>query len=199
MFNDKIIRALRTQDYDRQFITSGEPQVLRGGIRYRDHPLALERYQPTTLATGGFRSEYRQDHLNGGSLKSIGRSIGKAFKPIARGIKTVATDIVYPIVKKAVVDVGSKWATKKLGEYLLSEAPVAAETALMVAAGRQQYHPRLFNHSTTFLKKHIKQPKQLHKSDSRVRRGALIKKIMTSRGVKLGEASKIIKAEGLTY
>ena len=195
MFNDRIINTLRTQDYDRRFITSGEPDILRGGMRYRAHPLALERYAPTTLATGGFR----QDELNGGSIKSVGRALGKAFKPISRGIKTVATDIVYPIVKKAVVDVGSKWATKKLGEYLLSEAPAVAETALMVAAGRQQYHPRVLKHSLTYLNTHIKVPNKVPKSDSRVRRGALIKKIMVSRGVKLGEASKIIKVEGLKY
>jgi hypothetical protein len=198
MFDPEIIEILK-QANRRHRPTSGEPIMLKGGIRTRMHPLPAMDFQPDTLATGdemyspsprrlvgagkGLRDMSRVSGIEitrGGSLKSVGRSFKKGLKSVGKVVMPIAKDVGKTVIREAtpiVKDIASKYTRDQLAKFLTKEAlPVAEETApLLLAAGRRQV------------------------SDKMKRRAMLVKKIMREHGMSLPEASRYVKEQGMKY
>ena len=197
MFDPEIIEILK-QANRRHTPTSGEPIMLKGGLRTRMHPLPAMDFQPDSLATGydmyspsprrlvgagkGLRDMSRVSGIEitrGGSLKSVGRSLKKGLKSVGRVVMPIAKDVGKTVIREAtpiVKDIASKYTRDQLAKFLTKEAlPIAEESApLLLASGRQV-------------------------SDKMKRRAMLVKKMMREHSMSLPEASRYIKEQGIKY
>lgn len=199
MFDDRIIEILK-ENNRRMTPVSGEPLMLRGGVRSRARPLPEMIFQPDTLATGeemfmpepaprrvrggaGMRSHDTDlvdgiEINRGGSMKSVGKAFVKGMKKVGKVVAPIAKDIVVPVVKDFATKQGRKLLEQQLAKFAIQDAlPVAEEAApLLLAAGRKR------------------QP-----SDKMMRRAALVKQIMSKHRMSLPMASKYIKEHGIEY
>ena len=200
MFNPEIIEILKKSNRNRM-PSSGEPIMLKGGLRVRQHPLPAMDFSPDTLATGneiympsprrlvggskGMRDLERVSGIEttrGGSLKSVGKSLKKGLKSVGKVAVPILKNVGKTVIKEAtpvVKDIASKYTRDQLAKFLMKEAiPVAEEAApLLLAAGRK---PRMV-------------------SDKMKRRAALVRKIMKEHSMSLPEASKYIKENDMEY
>jgi hypothetical protein len=180
---------------------------LRGGKRYGLHPTPEMDFQPDDLYTGremydrvkphmmpaGVRPLREQGRMSGGmsrmvhpmeggSLKSFGRSVMRGLKKVGRTLepvgKYIGKDIIMPVVK----DFATKQGRKMLEQGLEKYGPMVAEGALM-AAGR----PRRKSSGGRMV------------GGRREARGTLIRQIMREQGCSLPEASRYIKEHGIEY
>lgn len=204
MFNKQILEVLKRNNREDKFNSYGEHFKMTGGIRYGLHPTPEMDFQPDNLYTGDEMYEDekpkmirggrliggRQDAYSGGSLKlkSIGKSfkkIGKALSPVAKGL---AKDVVIPVVK----DFATKQGRKLLEQQLAKYAIPAAETAVMVAAGRRRKSSCGGRISGGILVGGAG-------GDRRSARAMLVKQVMREHGCSLPEASRYIKENGIEY
>jgi len=204
MFDQHVIDIIKRNER-RSIPSSGEPYMMkshirplsmRGGIRYRPHPIPAMDFQPDTLATGDeiykpspSRRRYvggkgqrmvssdsgidLQGGMQGGSLKSFGRKFMKGLKSVGRVVSPVLKEVgkeALPILKDFAIKEG-----KNLLKQGLEEAP------MMLAAGRKRGYATPTGH------------------DKRTSRGLLIRKLMQQHGFSLAEASRYIKEKGLKY
>lgn len=200
MFDEHIIDIIKRNerkaiDSSRQpyMMKSGiRPLALRGGLRYRAHPVPRMDFEPDTLATGddiympspkrliGGKGQRVMGSpsgidMQGGSLKSFGRKFMKGLKSVGRVVTPVLKEVgkeVLPIVKDYAIKEG-----KKMLEKGLEEAPM-----MLAAAGRKRKgYAKPTGH------------------DRRESRGLLIRKLMQQHHFSLAEASRYIKEQGLKY
>lgn len=184
MFNKHILEVLKRNDRENKFDTYGSPTFLRGGIRYGLHPTPQMDFQPDNLYTGAEMYEDEKPRmvggrmvgLTGGKKSSIGKQIVKGLKKVGKAVAPV----VMPVVKDFATTQGRKLLEQQLAKYALP----AAETAVMVAAGRRkQSGGRLIGGA----------------SDKRSARAELVRKVMREQGCSLPEASRYIKESGMSY
>ena len=181
MFNSKILEVLKRNNRNDPFNSYGEHVKMTGGIRYGLHPTPEMDFQPDNLYTGRERYEDikprmmggRLEAYSGGSTKSIGKSLSRGLKKVGKVVVPIATDVGKNIVKNIATKQGQAYIEKQLAKYALP----AAETALMVAAGRRGSG----------------------RGDKRTARANMVRKIMNERGCSLPEASKYIKDKGIAY
>ena len=184
MFNSKILEVLKRNNRNDPFNSYGEHVTMTGGIRYGLHPTPEMDFQPDNLYTGreryedikprmvGGMSGGRLEAYRGGSTKSIGKSLSRGLKKVGKVVVPMATDVGKNIVKNIATKQGQAYIEKQLAKYALP----AAETALMVAAGRSRSG-----------------------GDKRTARAHLVRKIMQEHGCSLPEASKYIKDNDMSY
>jgi hypothetical protein len=201
MFDDHIIEILKSSDRNRKFIPSGEPIMLKGGLRYRAHPLPEMDFQPDTLAVGEdmYKPEPKirrirggQGHRlhdielangieiqRGGSMKSVGKALVKGLKKVGKVVAPIAKDVIVPVVKDFATKQGRKMLEQQLAKFAIQDAlPVAEEAApLLLAAGRKKRQP----------------------SDKMIRRAHLVKQVMSKLSCSLPMASKYIKDNQIEY
>lgn len=208
MFNKQILEVLKRNNREDKFNSYGEHVKMMGGIRYGLHPTPEMDFQPDTLWTGDEMYEEekprmrggrliggRQDAYSGGSLKSVGKSfkkIGKALAPVAKGI---AKDVVMPVVKDFATKQGRKFLEQQLAKYAIP----AAETAVMVAAGRRRKSCGGRISGGTLVGGGSDSSPEGRSANRRSARAMLVKKVMREHGCSLPEASKYIKENGIEY
>jgi hypothetical protein len=223
MFNESVLQRLKKAEREDKFNSYGEHAPMRtllGGIRYGAQPTPELQFEPDTLYTG--EEIYEQDikpkrvgrsrggrliggihdkvhhgylskELEGGSLKSFGRSLSRGFKKLGKDLapvgkalapvgKFIGKEVVAPVVKDFATKEGRKFLTKQLEKFAVQDVLPAAEEAapLMLAAGRRKTKPSLG-------------------SDKRSARAALVRQIMKQHGMSLPEASRYIKETGIPY
>lgn len=211
MFNKAILEVLKRNDRENKFDTYGSPimfstdinqhRELRGGKRYGLHPTPEMDFQPDDLYTGREMYDRVKPHMvagrmsggmsrmvhpmemEGGSLKSFGRSVMRGLKKVGRTLEPVAKyvgkDIVMPVVKDFATKQGRKMLEKGLEKY----GPMVAEGALL-AAGR----PRRKSSGGRMVG-----------GGRREARAALVRQVMREQGCSLPEASRYIKEHGIEY
>jgi hypothetical protein len=212
MFNKEVLRRLMHSERNDPFNSYGEhvpTRTLHGGIRYKAHPTPEMDFQPDTLFTGeemyedikpkrvasrggrlvgglGCR-EYGDmvSSLEGGSIKSIGKSLKKGLKQVGKVVAPIAKDVVMPVVKDFATKQGRKLLEQQLAKFAVKDVLPAAEEAapLLLAAGRKKSGGRMSGGAM----------------DKRSARAVLVKKIMREHGCSLPMASKYIKENGLQY
>lgn len=205
MFDQHILEVLKRNNRNDPFNSYGEHVKMTGGIRYGLHPTPEMDFQPDNLWTGpemyqehkprmvgGRLIGGRVDAYSGGSLKSIGKSfkkIGKALAPVAKGI---AKDVIIPVAKDFATKQGRKFLEQQLAKYAIP----AAETAVMVAAGRRKKSCGGRISGGALVGGALVGGKSC---DRRSDRAMMIRKIMREHGCSLPEASKYIKEHGIEY
>ena len=221
MFNDQVLQRLKKAERHDPFNSYGEHAPMRtllGGIRYGAHPTPELQFEPDNLYTGEEMYEdikpkrvgsrggrliggmdgrvhhgYLSKELEGGSLKSFGRSLSRGFKKLGKDLapvgkalapvgKFIGKEVVAPVVKDFATKEGRKFLAKQLEKFAVQDVLPAAEEAapLMLAAGRRKNKPSLG-------------------SDKRSARAALVRQIMRKHGMSLPEASRYIKETGIPY
>lgn len=231
MFNNQVLERLKKAQRDDVFNSYGEHVPMRtllGGIRYSPHPTPELSYEPDNLYTGdevyehikpkrvGSRGGrmiggmdgrvhhgYLSKELEGGSLKSFGRSLSRGFRKLGKDLapvgkalapvaKFVGKEVVAPVVKDLATKEGRKFLAKQLEKFAVQDAlPMAEEAApLMLAAGRRKSGGRMVGGA---------KKKPSLGSDKRSARAALVRKIMNQHGMSLPEASRYIKENGIPY
>jgi hypothetical protein len=236
MFNESVLQRLKKAHREDKFNSYGEHAPMRtllGGIRYGAHPTPEMDFQPDNLYTGEEMYEdikpkrvgrtrggrliggmdgkvhhgYLSKELEGGSLKSFGRSLSRGFKklnkdlaPVGKALapvgKFIGKEVVAPVVKDFATKEGRKFLAKQLEKFAVQDVlPVAEEAApLMLAAGRR----RKSNCSGCSGCEGGKRKPSLG-SDKRSARAALVRQIMKQHGMSLPEASRYIKENGISY
>jgi len=187
MFNRSILEVLKRNDRDNRFDSYGSPTFLKGGIRYGLHPTPQMDFQPDNLYTGDEMYDDIKPRMVGGRMvgltggkKSVGKSIVKGLKKVGKALAPIAKDVVMPVVRDFATTQGRKLLEQQLAKYALP----AAETAVMVAAGRRkQSGGRLIGGAM----------------DKRSARAELVRKVMRQQGCSLPEASRYIKENGMSY
>lgn len=195
MFNKHILEVLKRNDRDNRFDSYGSPTFLKGGIRYGLHPTPNMDFQPDNLYTGDEMYDDIKPRMVGGRMvggrmvgltggkKSIGKSIVKGLKKVGKALAPIAKDVVMPVVRDFATTQGRKLLEQQLAKYALP----AAETAVMVAAGRRKKSGgRLIGGAKMG-------------SDKRSARAELVRKVMRQQGCSLPEASRYIKENGMSY
>ena len=183
MFNSKILEVLKRNNRNDPFNSYGEHVKMTGGIRYGLHPTPEMDFQPDNLYTGRERYEDikprmiggRLEAYSGGSTKSIGKALSRGLKKVGKVVVPIATDVGKNIVKN-ISNIATKQGQAYIEKQLAKYALPAAETALMVAAGRSRSG-----------------------GDKRIARAHLVRKIMQEHGCSLPEASRYIKENGMSY
>jgi hypothetical protein len=145
-----------------------------------------DRIKPRMTAgrmSGGMSRMVHPIEMEGGSLKSFGRSVMRGLKKVGKTLepvgKYIGKDIVMPVVK----DFATKQGRKMLEQGLEKYGPMVAEGALM-AAGR---------------KRSKSCGGRMVGGGRREARAMLVKKIMREHGCSLPEASRYIKENGIEY
>jgi hypothetical protein len=212
MFNEQVLQRLKKAERENVFNSYGEHAPMRtllGGIRYKAQPTPELKFEPDDLYTGEEVYEHIKPKrvssrggrmiggMEGGSLKSFGRSLSRGFKKLGKDLapvgkalapvaKFVGKEVVAPVVKDFATKEGRKFLAKQLEKFAVQDVlPVAEEAApLMLAAGRRRKSGgRMIG----------------GKSDKRSARASLVRKIMNQHGMSLPEASRYIKENGLSY
>lgn len=237
MFNEQVLQRLRKAEREDKFNSYGDHAPMRtllGGIRYGAHPTPEMDFQPDNLYTGeevyehikpkriGSRGGrmiggmdgrvhhgYLSKELEGGSLKSFGRSLSRGFKKLGKDLapvgkalapvaKFVGKEVVAPVVKDFATKEGRKFLAKQLEKFAVQDVlPVAEEAApLMLAAGRRRKSD--CSGCEGCMVGGAKRKPSLG-SDKRSARASLVRKIMNQHGMSLPEASRYIKENGLSY
>lgn len=219
MFNEQVLHRLRKSERDDKFNSYGEHVPMRtllGGIRYRPHPTPEMDFQPDNLYTGeemyedikpkriGSRGGRMIGGMEGGSLKSFGRSLSRGFKKLGKDLapvgkalapvgKFIGKEVVAPVVKDFATKEGRKFLAKQLEKFAVQDVlPMAEEAApLMLAAGiRRKSGGRMIGGA---------KKKPSLGSDKRSARAALVRQIMKEHGMSLPEASRYIKENAIPY
>ena len=155
----------------------------------------------------------RRDKLEGGSfwsdiVKTVKKTVKKGVKAVKKGVKKYA-----PIIKKGVTDVAHevkqdiedtvdlippkiRKAIKNKTIELAPDVLSGALSAAAVAAGQPELVP-VAGIVGNVAGKALSSKLKGSGSGGRAKRAAIVKDIMNKRGVKMIEASKIVKAEGL--
>jgi hypothetical protein len=154
-----------------QLELEGEPPMPPMGAELE--PLGAEVEPPSGAGRSGGKF----------SLKSVSRAIKKvasnpAVKAIGKQVATTGVKYIAPLAKTAIkgalMDAGLPPAMTSMAVDKVGDMAVAKANTAIAGAGRSG-----------------------GASDGRAKRAMIVKKIMRERGVKMIEASKIVKAEGL--
>ena len=162
-----------------------KPRMVAGRMSggRKDTTLSGVGRKDTTLSGVGMSRMVHPIEMEGGSLKSFGRSVMRGLKKVGRAlepiVKTVGRDVVMPVVK----DFATKQGRKMLEQGLEKYGPMVAEGALM-AAGR---------------KRSKSCGGRMVGGGRREARAMLVKKIMREQGCSLPVASRYIKENGIEY
>ena len=236
MFNESVLQRLKKAERHDPFNSYGEHAPMRtllGGIRYGAHPTPQLDFEPDNLYTGeemyedikpkrvssrggrliggmdrGVHHGYLSKELEGGSLKSFGRSLSRGFKKLGKDLapvgkalapvgKFIGKEVVMPVVKDFATKEGRKFLAKQLEKFAVQDVLPAAEEAapLMLAAGRRR---KDCSGCEGCMGVGAKKKTSLG-SDKRSARAALVRQIMKQHGMSLPKASRYIKEEGLSY
>jgi hypothetical protein len=202
---------------------AGDKPTLHGGIRVMEHPLPgyFLPKDPASLATGsnvgGMRPTDKQDmrrYIQANDLdedpEMSGGKVKINFKKIGKSIKKVAVPLLKDVgqeVKKQVIPAVTKYGLKAAKDYLLPAAEIVAENPelLLAAAGRNskknhKVHRQIYSDSDSDSDA-IHVDINSHKGESGVKRpnarAQIVKKVMSSKGLSMCQASAYVKAHGL--
>jgi|TARA_R110000787_G_scaffold66415_1_gene149196 hypothetical protein len=130
-------------------------------------------------------------------VKSVKKGVKKYVPIIVKGAKSAASEIKKDV--ETVVDLIPPKIRKAIKNKTIEVAPEVLSGALSAAAlavGQPELVP-VAGIVGTVAGKMVQKQLKGSGTDGRARRAAIVKKIMKDRGVKMIEASKIVKSEGL--
>ena len=202
MFDERFIKIMRERTAKHAELI-GQPTML-GGVRYRSRPLPAMSYEPSSLVTGRYPSEYE-----GGSLKSFGKLLSKGAKYLVKEATPVVHDVIRQ-VKPIVVGAAKKFATDQWGKAIQTYGPQVAEGVAMMAAGRKRRRStRQIGGEMGGARRNVDQfgmdvespkPKKKRQATAlQMRRASVVKSVMNDYGYTMPQASSFIKQNGIQY